>query len=226
MTEDTTIRCFKLNNIRFDDSDGKKRLTGLAVPYNAPSEDLGGFREIFKPGAFKESVAGTDDIFADVEHDRTRKIGRRSAGTLELKETRDGLTATITPPDTTVGRDTIEEVRNGLLDGMSISFANAEDSYKGKGDTIVREINKASLRAVTLTSFPAYKQTAGTVAERSLAEYRSAIDAEEAKAAEEQRMKQAADAEAAEKAAAKAEADRQEAMRIAMAAINRAEASL
>jgi len=208
MSEDTTLRCFKAAELRIDDSDGKPKITGLAVPYNAPSEDLGGFREVFKPGAFKESLAGADDIFADVDHDGTKRIGRKAAGSLEVKESREGLRVTITPPDTSVGRDALEEVRSGLLDGMSICFCNPEDTYKGKGDSIVREITKASLRAVTLTSYPAYRQTAGTVSVRSLDEYRTGLEAEEAaaaKAAEEQRAKEAEDAA---KAAEQAEAER------------------
>ncbi|MCE5267225.1 MAG: HK97 family phage prohead protease [Planctomycetaceae bacterium] len=176
MTEDTAVRCFKAQELRVGTTDGKPTITGLAVPYNAPSEDLGGFREIFKPGAFAESLANRDDIFADVEHDAKRKLGRRSAGTLALTETREGLRVTITPPDTSVGRDTMEEVRAGLLDGMSISFAKPQDRYTGTGANIVREINKATLRAVTLTSYPAYTQTAGTVALRSFSEYRARVE--------------------------------------------------
>ena len=205
MSEDTTIRCFKLAEARVDESDGKARITGLAVPYNSPSEDLGGFREIFKPGAFRDSLAGKDDIFADVEHNGTRKLGRRSAGSLAFKESREGVRVEITPPDTTVGRDTIEEVRQGLLDGMSICFTNAEDSYKGKGDSIVREINKATLRAVTLTSYPAYRQTAGTVTIRSLDEYRQGIEAEEVAKVKEEEQRAKESEEAAKVEAAKAE---------------------
>ncbi|MFA5234961.1 MAG: HK97 family phage prohead protease [Sulfurimonas sp.] len=226
MTEDTTKRCFKLAEVRVDEVAGKPTITGLAVPYNAPSEDLGGFREVFKPGAFKESLAGSDEIFADVEHNGTRKLGRRSVGSLELKESREGVRVSIIPPDTTVGRDTIEEVRGGLLDGMSICFANPEDTYKGKGDSIVREISKASLRAVTLTCYPAYTQTAGTVAIRSLEEYRKGIETEEsaAKAADEQRTKEAD--EAASKAAADAESGRIAESEQARARIELEEASL
>ena len=211
MSEDTSLRCFRAEELRIDDNDGKPKITGLAVPYNAPSEDLGGFREIFKPGAFKESIA-TDDIFADVDHIETKRIGRRSAGSLELKESREGLRVAITPPNTMVGRDAIEEVRSGLLDGMSICFSNAEDSYKGKGESIVREINKATLRAVTLTSYPAYRQTAGTVSVRSLDEYRQSIGDDEAKEKESAEAAKAKEAEEAAKEAETAEANRQAVM--------------
>ncbi len=192
MSEDTTRRCYKTTELRIDDSDGKPKIIGLAVPYNAPSEMMWDFVEVFKPGAFRESLAGKDDMFADVEHDHTRKLGRRSKGTLEFQDKRDGLYATITPPDTATGRDTIQEVREGLLDAMSIAFTDTEDTYKGKDENIVREIHKATLVGVTLTSFPAYRQTIGTVAERTFAEYRSTLEAEEAEEtkAVEQRSKE------------------------------------
>lgn len=178
MQETTTTRMYKLEKLRATDADGDTpaRISGLAVPFNAESEDLGGFREVFKPGAFKGSLGG--DIFADIEHDRTQRLARSSKGTLRFQSKRDGLHTEMDVPDTQVGRDALEDVRNGNLDGMSIAFSNPEETWKGKGDNIVREINSADLKAVTLTSFPAYRQTAGTLAERSLAEYRESLTGE------------------------------------------------
>ncbi len=200
MTEDTTTRCYKVAELRIEGDDEKPKITGLAVPYNSPSETMWDFREIIKPSAFKDSLAGSEEMFADVEHDRNKRLGRRSRGTLEFQSKKDGLYATITPPDTTVGRDTIQEVREGLLDAMSIAFSDPEDTYKGKGESIVREIHKAKLVGVTLTSFPAYRQTIGTVAERTFAEYRSTLETEEAEANADQQHTE-------EEAKAKAEAE-------------------
>ena len=172
MSEETTIRrCFRTEKLRVDERDGKSVIVGLAVPYGAPSEDLGGFREVFKRGAFKDSLG--DDIFADVEHDRSKKLGRTAAGTVTFKSAREGLRAEIQVPDTTVGRDALEEVRNGSLDAMSIAFMDPEEEWRGSEGNLTRHIGKATLRAVTLTSFPAFPQTAGTLTERSLAEYRA-----------------------------------------------------
>lgn len=175
MDENTTQRCYQAEELRVVEPDtegGRPKIVGLAVPYKALSEDLGGFREQFMPGSLGESIASRD-VFADVEHDRDRKLGRTSKGTLSLKESRKGIMATITIPDTTVGRDTLEEVRNGSLDAMSIVFAEPKDKYSGKAGAIVRNIERADLQAVTLTSYPAYRQTAGSLAQRSLDEYRT-----------------------------------------------------
>lgn len=177
MDETTTRRCYMAEELRVVEPEGnagRPKIVGLAVPYRALSEDLGGFREQFMPGSLGGSIASRD-VFADVEHDRDRKLGRTSKGTLSLKESRKGIMAEITIPDTTVGRDTLEEVRNGSLDAMSIVFSDPEDQYSGKAGAIVRNIDKAELMAVTLTSYPAYRQTAGSLAQRSLEEYRSTI---------------------------------------------------
>lgn len=159
--------------LRVEPKDGKARITGLAVPYNAASEDLGGFREMFKPDAFDDSLKGDGEIRAGVEHDWGKKLARRSKGTLELDNREDGLRVAITLPGTTVGKDAEEEVRAGLLDGMSIEFRDAESEWTGRGDDTIRIVKRAKLVGVTLTGYPAYPQTAGTVALRSLEEYRS-----------------------------------------------------
>jgi HK97 family phage prohead protease len=170
---DTTEKRYFRTELRVDPEGGKKRVTGMAVPYNEASEDLGGFREMFKPDAFDETLKSSAEIRAGVEHDFGKKLARRSKGTLELDNRQDGLHVAITLPKTSVGSDAEEEVRAGLLDGMSIEFRDAEADWTGRGDDTVRIVKRAKLVGVTLTGYPAYPQTAGTVAMRSLEEYRS-----------------------------------------------------
>lgn len=169
MERETRIWGPKLQELRAEvGSDGKTRISGLAVPYGQTSEDLGGFREIFAADAFKTSLTEGRDVFADVEHDPTKKLARSLNGSMELRDGPDGLRVSITLPDTTLGRDTAEEVRAGLLDGMSIAFTDAVSQWMGKGKETIRKVTSAALRAVTLTSYPAYRQTIGTVTMRSL----------------------------------------------------------
>jgi uncharacterized protein len=139
---------------------GTKKIRGLAVPYNALSEDLGGFKEKFLPGSLTDSLRG--DVFADIEHDAKMKLARSSKGTLKLTETSKGLWAEIIPPRTTLGDDTVANVENGNLDAMSIGFAkNPDAEMVYENGQLIRIVKKASLRAVTLTAYPAYRQTAG-----------------------------------------------------------------
>ena len=88
-------------------------------------------------------------------------MGRTSAGTARLWEDQRGLWIEFDIPDTTTGRDALEEIKQGLLDGMSIAFTDPVDRYAGGKGGMVREISRAKLRAVTLTAYPAYPQTVG-----------------------------------------------------------------
>lgn len=159
-----------------------ERVEGLAVPYNQLSEDLGGFVERIMPGAFGDSIrsTGDHDLRADVEHDQRLLLGRASKGTLEFRDSQEGLWAVITKPDTTLGNDTFAQVRNGNLDGMSIAWqrAGTEDRFLEEGGRTVREVLKAKLAGVTLTSIPAYRQTVDTLVMRSLETWRKEQDGE------------------------------------------------
>jgi len=107
--------CHDKQELRVEEVDGKPRISGLAVPYSQTSEDLGGFREMFSPGAFADTLTGTRDVFGDVEHDSGKKLARRSKQTLELSDSPEGLRFAMSLPDTTLGRDTAQEVREGLV---------------------------------------------------------------------------------------------------------------
>ncbi len=182
MQKELETRIFNpaVQNLRVEaGEDGKQRITGLAVPYGQTSEDLGGFREMFDRGSFATTISDNRDVAADVEHDSGKKLGRRKNGTLELRDSEDGLYVSITLPKTSVGTDIAEEVRSGLLDGMSIAFANPTSQWVGRGKDTLRKITAAELHAVTLTSTPAYRQTVGTVALRSLEEYQKQQQAED-----------------------------------------------
>ena len=174
MEQETRIWNPQLQELRAETGeDGKVTVSGLAVPYGQTSEDLGGFREMFMAGAFAETISENREVFADVEHDAKKKLGRRTKSSLELQDTVDGLRFRVKLPDTQLGRDTAEEVRSGLLDGVSIAFTDADANWFGKGKDTLRKVNKAALRAITLTSYPAYRQTVGSLAMRSLEEYRT-----------------------------------------------------
>src|SRR5688500_5573865 len=105
---------------------GKPVLVGYASVFNKRSLDFGGFVEMVEPGAFKRTLKNSD-IRAFVGHDQTRIIGREGNGTLRVEEDERGLRVEITPPDTQDGRDVVENVKSGLLDGMSIGFTMQPD---------------------------------------------------------------------------------------------------
>ena len=185
METEKRVVCHAKQELRVEEADGRTRINGLAVPYGELSEDsVRGFREVFRPGAFTKTLTENHEVFADIEHDDSKKLGRRSKGSLELQDAADGLRFTLALPKTTLGADTAEEVRSGLLDGVSIAFVGADSQWVGKGANTLRTIKSATLKAITLTSYPSYKQTVGTLVMRSLEEHRQSVEAEERAAVE------------------------------------------
>lgn len=149
--------------LRVDQSSGKPRIYGYAAVFNAPSEDLGGFREILRPGAFAAALAGAD-VRALVNHEPYPILGRSTAGTLSLVEDSRGLRITIDPPDTTFVADLLQSMRRGDMSQMSFRFYMAEDgsgqNWRSEPGGVIREIT--SIRAiddVSLVTYPAYPQT-------------------------------------------------------------------
>lgn len=147
------------------------KLFGRAVPYNVLSRDLGGFREKFAPGAF-EDVLKDSDVRALLNHNPDHLLGRESAGTLRLKDSKEGLDYVIDPlPKTSVAKDVAENVRLKNIQGNSFSFSVAEggDVWEKQEDgTAIRTVIKASgLFDVGPVTEPAYEE--GTkVSARSL----------------------------------------------------------
>jgi hypothetical protein len=131
------------------------------------------FREIIRPGAFDRILnrqRGRQDVVALLNHDSNLILGRTSSGTLELSSDEKGLRYTVTPPDTQVGRDTLELVRRRDLRGSSFAFAVDAKGEQWSSDEQgpVREIRDVSLLAdVSVVLTPAYPASSAAVAQRS-----------------------------------------------------------
>jgi uncharacterized protein len=151
----------------------KPRLVGWAAKFNTDSLDLGGFIEVIRPGAFTRTLATGTDVRAFVEHNAAMIIGRRANGTLTIHEDAQGLHVEIMPADTQPGRDVIENVRVGNLDGMSFAFRVAPDgaTWDLKASPPLRELRDVDLLEVSVVSLPAYPAT--EVAVRDLTAARS-----------------------------------------------------
>lgn len=142
-------------------------VVGHAAVFNKLSVDLGGFVERIRPGAFASAIE-RDDVRALVDHDPSRIIGRNRAGTLRMAEDDEGLAVEIDPADTTVGRDAVESLRRGDVDGMSFAFRVLPDgeTWSIENGTYVRELTNVALYDVSVVTYPAYPDT--DVAARSL----------------------------------------------------------
>src|SRR5262249_26875093 len=105
-------------------------VTGYAVRYGVLSEILpagaardaiGPFRERFSPGAFTKSLATSPDIRALVGHDPNAIIGR-TPRTLKVREDKNGVYVELQPANTSNGRDMVESIRRGDVQGFSFGF--------------------------------------------------------------------------------------------------------
>ncbi|MDB5295013.1 MAG: phage prohead protease, family [Phycisphaerales bacterium] len=150
-------------------ADKPARLVGYAAVFNSPSEDLGGFRETIRPGAFARTLADAGrDVRALVDHDPGKLLGRTSAGTLAVTEDAKGLRIAAHLPDTSYAKDLASLIERGDVRGMSFAFrVNGADGEKWsevegatRGTTVVvRELIDVDLYEVTVTSVPAYRAT-------------------------------------------------------------------
>jgi uncharacterized protein len=135
--------------------------------YVIPLYDGWTLRERIMPGAFDAALKSSKDIIACWNHDTSKPLGRRSKKTLALTVDETGLRYAINPPDTTWGRDALEAVTRGDVEGSSFAFQMGTDvktSENAKDKTIIREIRSvARLYEVSPVTIPAYESTAAQV---------------------------------------------------------------
>ena len=138
-------------------------IEGYAAVFNEETT-IGGrhnahaWREQIAPGAFDGVDAS--DVVALLNHDPNLLLGRTGAGTLRLAVDDRGLRYTITPPDTTIGRDTLALVQRGDLVGSSFGFIVDADEWEAAADGLPRRtITRATVLDVSPVTFPAYPQT-------------------------------------------------------------------
>ena len=161
-------RAFPLVELRVEKrgDDDKPVIVGHAAVFNKLSEELWGFREQIAPGAFKKTIKESD-IRALFNHDANFVLGRNTAGTLSLKEDKQGLAVEITPPDTGWARDLMASMERGDVDQMSIGFLVVRQTWTEDKDkdeeTLTRTIEEARLFDVSVVTFPAYTQTDASV---------------------------------------------------------------
>jgi len=89
-------------------------------------------------------------VLLNLEHDRTRRIGK----TLSIESSEKGIDATFKIAETTAGNDALVEAQEGLRDGFSVEVSF--DEYETLKDGTVR-ILAGELTGVALTSEPAIR---------------------------------------------------------------------
>ena len=176
------VRCIPVEELRVQrDDDNKPMIVGYAAVFNKLSDDLGGFREKIKRGAFKDALTRSD-ARALFNHRPDFVLGRESAGTLRLKEDNKGLWMEVDPPDTQFARDLMVSIERGDINQQSFGFYIKSDKWDGldsKDETIRTILEIDELVDVSPVTFPAYPDT--KVALRSLDEARGGVETDEPK---------------------------------------------
>ena len=125
------------------DSDSRT-ITGRIVAFNEQANASTG-KVVFARGSIQPG-----DVFLNLEHDITRRIGRSVAMSVNDKE----MTATFKIANTTAGNDALVEAMEGLRDGFSIELA--VDDYEMQKDGTMK-VKNGQLVGVALVTEPAVR---------------------------------------------------------------------
>lgn len=140
-------------------SGGGFQFAGTAAVFDQLSEDLGGFREMIKRGAFKPVLE--DDVRFLYNHNPDYVLARSTSGTLSLEEKPSGLVAEADAAPVSYANDLKVLLGRGDVSQMSFAFRVAEDSwFEDEDGNLIRTIHKFErLFDVSVVTYPAYPQT-------------------------------------------------------------------
>lgn len=166
MAQDDAMRERSLSPVRIQYRDSGaganyRTITGYASVFNRASEDLGGFREIIAPGAFRNALANDAPVALLYDHDTASVLASTKNGSLELREDETGLRvwARVDMADPDVQR-VASKLRSGIVDQMSFAFTVGEESWDYTESTPVRTIRSVeSLYECSIVCTPAYTST-------------------------------------------------------------------
>lgn len=153
-------RAFEFREVRAEAVENRRVIRGYAAVFDQEAEIGGIYREVIRRGAFAKTLGERDQV-ALWDHESSLPLGRRSKGTLTLREDAHGLYIEIEPPDTTWGNDAYVSIQRGDVKGMSIGFRviKADWHEDGASELWLREITEIDLWEVSPVTFPAYEQT-------------------------------------------------------------------
>ena len=109
----------------------KRTVEGYAMLFGVSSDNLG-FEEVIERGAL-DGVLGKSDVFALLNHDRSKGILARAKngnGSLSLEVDTKGLKYRFEAPKTALGNELLENLRRGEIDQSSFAFTVADGGEK------------------------------------------------------------------------------------------------
>lgn len=174
---------FSLDNIEWRQAENGRSedytLRGHAAVFNHLSDDLGGFRELLQPGAFRAALRKQPDVRLLFNHDPNFVMARTASGTLELREDSTGLHVWARIAPLKWVDDLRTSMQRGDIDQMSFAFTlrdeeGSDEWAVAEDGTVIRTIRSdgvADLFDVSVVTYPAYPQT-----DAAMRELRSAVD--------------------------------------------------
>lgn len=138
---------------------GGHEISGYAIVFNQPSEDMG-FIEYITPGALDQ--VSLKQLLLLYGHDFNNILARADSGTLTTKVDDKGLFFDAKIPNTTLGNDVYTNIANGNIKGASFRFDIAEggDEWSDEGDQLIHTVTQISnMPEISLTPYPAYTET-------------------------------------------------------------------
>lgn len=130
---------------KFELNDDARVISGYAAVYDS-LEDMNGYSEVIKKGAFTNDLIKRSDVILNYNHNDEQIIARsvNGEGTLHLEADEKGLYFECEVPNTTLGNDIYENIKLGNLFECSFCFVITKESsqniYKTEDGILVREI--------------------------------------------------------------------------------------
>jgi len=114
-----------------NEDDEKRTVEGYALLFGVSADNLG-FEEVIERGAL-DGVLGKSDVFALLNHDRSKGILARAKngnGSLSLEVDSKGLKYRFEAPKAALGNELLENLRRGEIDQSSFAFTVADGGEK------------------------------------------------------------------------------------------------
>jgi HK97 family phage prohead protease len=143
-------------------SGGGRTVFGIAVPYNAPTRIDDRLVEQFSPGAFNHQITYPRSVKFAREH--VALGGQLIGAATMLRDDPAGLYVELRTAATPAGDETLELIKEGALDQLSIAFQERHNRRLSGG---ILERVKANLREVAVVLEGAYGELATAVGVRS-----------------------------------------------------------
>lgn len=158
--------------VRSGKSGNTIEVTGTPIVYNSPysvTDMFGEFTETMAPGVAANVLSGQPDVRFLFNHDGL-PLARSSSGTLEMRDSKDGLTITATLDSRQqLANDLAVAIERGDVSQMSCGFIVANDTWND--DMTSRTIYRFSdLLDVSAVTYPASPTTSISIAERMMRE--------------------------------------------------------